>query len=167
MIIYTSRNNQTMQTADLTGQRFGRLSILSYSGRSKHKQPDHLWLCECDCGTVRPVLLRSLKRGLALSCGCIRAEKQKLRGPEHPHYRGGKSHDTNGYITLTSKIHGRNHQAREHRVMMEEHIGRKLTPNEVVHHKNENKSDNRIENLQVMTRAEHTSYHRRKNSNNN
>lgn len=47
----------------------------------------------------------------------------------------------------------------EHRKIVEDYIGRKLSSNEIVHHKNGNKSDNRIENLQIMTLAEHTSLH--------
>lgn len=46
-------------------------------------------------------------------------------------------------------------QVREHRYLMEQHLGRKLDRNEQVHHINGDCLDNRIENLQVLTNSEH------------
>lgn len=60
--------------------------------------------------------------------------------PEHP------KATAKGYVLL-------------HRVVVENHLGRLLKDDEIVHHLNENKRDNGIENLQVMTRKEHTSLH--------
>ena len=47
----------------------------------------------------------------------------------------------------------------EHRIIMEEVLGRKLKKYEVVHHKDENKLNNSIENLQLMTKKEHDRLH--------
>lgn len=61
-----------------------------------------------------------------------------------------------GYIEVKVGIHQRR---LEHRVIVEQAIGRKLTTNEQVHHINGVKHDNRIENLQLLTNAEHQKLH--------
>ena len=61
------------------------------------------------------------------------------------------------YRYLTTWVNGRT--ISEHRHIMEVHLGRKLKPNEVVHHKNGNRHDNRIENLEVQKSLEHNIAH--------
>ena len=73
-------------------------------------------------------------------------------------YWDGKRHavmNKNGYLTLTIG----NKKRYVHRMVMEEQLGRPLMPNEAVHHINGDKTDNRIENLVLMTNAEHKSHH--------
>lgn len=68
----------------------------------------------------------------------------------------GVSHRANGYTIITV---GKNKDRGEHSVIMEAHIGRRPTSNECVHHKDHDRSNNDIENLQLMTRADHAKLH--------
>jgi HNH endonuclease len=52
-------------------------------------------------------------------------------------------------------------QVAVHRLVVEEHLGRALTSDEVVHHRDHDPLNNDIANLQVMTRAEHLVHHLR------
>lgn len=73
-------------------------------------------------------------------------------------YWNSKRHavmNKNGYLTLTIK----GERKYVHRMVMEEHLGRELLPNETVHHINGVKTDNRIENLELTSSSEHSRRH--------
>lgn len=55
---------------DLTGQRFGKLTVLSRTEK-RMDQGSVVWLCQCDCGKQKEVSARRLIRGRVRSCGCL------------------------------------------------------------------------------------------------
>ena len=65
------------QVEDLTGQRFGRLTVIERveGRRSPSGQLHAMWLCKCDCGNEVKVSANSLKNGTTLSCGCYHKER--------------------------------------------------------------------------------------------
>lgn len=68
---------------------------------------------------------------------------------------GSRSVCPNGYIRVKTSGGWRY----EHRIKIEKKLKRKLTFDEIVHHKNKNKKDNRLDNLAVISRSEHTKLH--------
>lgn len=79
-----------------------------------------------------------------------------MSGNNHPNWRGGKSMTSNGYVVKWINTRER---MLEHRYVMQQHIGRVLGKSEHVHHINGDKTDNRIENLQLLSHAEHNKLH--------
>lgn len=70
-----------MRLDDLTGKRFGRLTVVSRAENGKGSRAR--WLCRCDCGNERVVYGYSLKSGNTRSCGCLRAETSKDKATTH------------------------------------------------------------------------------------
>lgn len=71
---------------DLTGKKFGRLTVLGISPR-KIKSRDACWLCRCTCGNEISVIGRSLRRGATQSCGCLQRELLSQKVKTHGHSR--------------------------------------------------------------------------------
>jgi len=54
---------------DITGQRFGMLTVMKRAGTNKHRKA--LWKCKCDCGRTTVVSSVDLVTGNTKSCGCL------------------------------------------------------------------------------------------------
>ncbi len=63
--------------------------------------------------------------------------------------------DKRGYRWISIIENGNQRAIKEHRYIMQQHLGRKLEPEELVHHKNGIKDDNRMDNLSLSTFKEH------------
>lgn len=57
---------------DLTGQKFGRLSVIERAPNNKDGRT--MWKCRCDCGNERIIMGKSLRNGHTQSCGCLNRE---------------------------------------------------------------------------------------------
>lgn len=71
---------QTSNVIDLTGKKFGRLTVIKFGGLDKYKNA--LWSCLCDCGNEIVVNGSSLRNELTKSCGCLKLEMNAADMPE-------------------------------------------------------------------------------------
>lgn len=82
------------QFVDLTGQKFGKLTVVEYAGAhlTPSGQKKRLWKCSCDCGGSITVHGSSLKNGNTVSCWCVRrAAAAKISKAKHGHCGNGRS----------------------------------------------------------------------------
>ena len=162
------------QKFDLTGQIFGRLTVIR-----KELPPEYVkdkrtsyWLCRCQCGNEIVVKRNSLTSGRTKSCGCLKRDlnrqtkKQNIRIDHGSYIEGidvqGRSFyispqdsyifdmaywsvRTNGYVCC-----GNSNGPTLHRLIMHAHTG------EIVDHENHNPSDNRRENLRITNTQNNT-----------
>ncbi|SRR5581483_2884504 len=70
---------------DLTGQRFGRLTVQHLQGHKSETNKNRVWFCFCDCGSTLVVLGHSLRTGETKSCGCLHRERASQAALTHGH----------------------------------------------------------------------------------
>lgn len=93
---------------DLTGKRFGRLTVIKDTGKRKHRNV--VWLCKCDCGNFKEIKAEHLRYERTVSCGCFNREQASVRGKniaEKKIYETDLVEDTRLGL-LTQKISKRN-----------------------------------------------------------
>lgn len=133
-------------------------------GRNNNEQ--YIWqVCE-RCKEARWVYLREYKQGKNRHCkGCANIIHAR-KGKANPGWKGGRRTERSGYIVVYvpddsffRPMANEKNYLGEHRLVMAQHLGRCIQPWEFVHHKNGIRNDNRIENLELTTKSNHSKDH--------
>lgn len=185
--IKKEKQNVMSAFIDLTGQKFGRLTVIERVQNyiSPQNRQEARWLCKCDCGNTDIVRSSSLRSGHIQSCGCLQKEKSSENGR--------KFKKQNEYIFTEEYVIGKmsngieflideqdlekvqdycwnlsqgyvastanNHTIKIHRLIMD-------CPNNMeVDHINHNPLDNRRANLRIVTRSQNNWNTRVRNDN--
>ena len=93
------------------------------------------------------------KRFCSQACSLKACHRKRRQHP--PHWYINKR----GYIVANIWVGGRRTQIKKHRWLMEQHLGRRLSPSEIVHHRDGNPLNNAIENLELMNQSDHMAKH--------
>jgi len=125
----------------------------------KSKKPENYLACE-ECG--KEFYVSPTKRGNRKFCSRQCHKKnghmgENVSGAKHWNWKGGRSL-VGGYVYILKKDHPFANKAgrvMEHRLVMEKYLGRYLNSNEEVHHADQDKENNNINNLSIMIKKAH------------
>lgn len=148
--LYVNQKLCMREIAELRGVSAGCVSHLMRKygiPRRGGKDAVKLWMCKSDLAWMHKPHPKEITEKITKT----RMENDKKLGRVK-----GFSRLQKGYLCYTT---GKHKGRRIHVVIMEEYIGRKLMPDECVHHINGDKTDNRIENLVLMKIGEHSALH--------
>lgn len=118
-------------------------------------------ICEI-CGKIFKVKPSQKDRLKCCSKECFGKRRSLIFiGEKSANWKGGIEIHSHGWRWIYCPEHPNAHKGKvaEHRLIMEKKIGRYLSSQEMVHHINGDKTDNREENLELMSRSEHSKIH--------
>lgn len=120
-------------------------------------------ICET-CGIGFTARASVVKKGWDRYCSakCYGIAQRSQTGEASRTWRGGRIITIGGYVAVKAPWRTsakRDGYILEHRMVLEDAIGRPLRSDEVVHHINGDKRDNRLSNLTILTNSEHAALH--------
>lgn len=86
-----------MRSSDITGQRFGRLTVAALAGHDRRNRRAK-WDCNCDCGGKIITFAKYLQRGTRVDCGCGDKARHQLNGEKRKKPESGLNHLLNDYL---------------------------------------------------------------------
>lgn len=106
---------------DITGQRFGKLTVIELSDRygTRGARKCRLWMCQCDCGQIAYMATDSLKAPGERSCPSCASKHNAAKAREGAGYVGGtqlsRIRNMNPIATNTSGVRGVYHDKEHNR----------------------------------------------------
>lgn len=132
-------------------QKKGLRTIAKEAGASPGVVAEHL--------KQKGIQTRSVREGMDVA-GKVGVNKRL--GEKAANWKGGRHSTKSGYITVYAPDHpnsGKRGYVMEHRLVMEQKLGRYLEHGEIVHHIDGNKQNNHPDNLELKTNSQHISEH--------
>jgi len=96
------------EVVPLPQERFGRLSVEGYAGRSEGRHS--LWKCRCDCGQRVNVSRQNLVSGNTTSCGCFHKQDLSERSTVHGHSKLGGSSEYESWCAMWARVRAKSGQ---------------------------------------------------------
>ena len=100
----------TAKRVDLTGKRFGRLIVVSFSHVDAMRHA--MWNCVCDCGGEKVIKGKFLRSGASSSCGCYAKEQRNKANSQrkliHGHTIGKNSRTYRVWANMVSRCTNKN-----------------------------------------------------------
>lgn len=100
---------------DISGRRYGMLTVLGFSHISGERSRHYHWDCQCDCGKFSKVDGGNLKNGNSASCGCERERRFRKSRLKHGHTSGGASSvEFSAWSGMKQRCNDPNHKSFAH-----------------------------------------------------